>query len=210
MKNANPKWNLKEYTSEFILDGSNQFVFTFPILMISIIEAFSGRPLLLIAYFSLLILFFFLFFVFAKARNEDVNHHANKNTPWAFRPLPQSNGLSRPHFLKNYGFGSTSVFLSILVPALYFLVIYMTDPGPGKQSAFWFYFMCVVGWDLCIYLFSIAAGIEKHHKAWMRDLLTKDMNRAEYNQFLRNEYLAEKGHAAGFNDGYMVGRNSRH
>lgn len=213
MKNANPKWNLKEYTSEFILDGSNQFVFTFPILMIPIIEAFSGKPLLLIAYFSLLILFFFLFFALAKARNEGANHHPNKNTPWAFRPLPQSDGSSHPRFLKDYGFGSTSVFLTILVIMLYLTCMSFFHPvysGPGTTAASWFVFICIVGWDLVIYLFSIAAGIEKHHKAWMRDFLTKDMNGAEYKQFLRNEYLAEKGRAAGFNEGYMVGRNSRH
>ncbi|EGQ63102.1 hypothetical protein GGI1_17118 [Acidithiobacillus sp. GGI-221] len=60
-KNPKRKSKLREYTSEFILDGANQFAFTFPILMIPIIKAFSGEPLLLIVYVALMVLFFFTF-----------------------------------------------------------------------------------------------------------------------------------------------------
>lgn len=210
MDNNNPKWNLKEYTSEFILDGSNQFVFTLPILLIPVIEAFSGKPQLLIAYFLLLTFFFVFFYFLVNIRIDSLFAHRKKKIPWAFRPLPQANTSSLPRFLKDYGFGSTAVFLSILVPMAYFTFIDFTDPGPGKQSAFWFVFICVVGWDTGIYTFSMLAGFERHYNAWKRDRLTKNMNRSEYDRFLRNEYLAEKGRAAGFNDGYMVGRNSRH
>lgn len=207
MKNANPKWNLKEYTSEFILDGSNQFAFTFPILMIPIYFAFTGRPLLLVIYFSLLGFFFFAFYFLSKVRKGDIALRHKKNVPWAFRPLPNAKTTSSPTFLRDYGFGSTAVFLTIASPMIYLAVLVLL--GRITHNGFWFFFICVVGWDLGIYLFSIAAGMEKHHTAWMRDFLTKDMNGAEYKQFLRNEYLAEKGRAAGFNEGYMVGRNSR-
>ncbi|MDD2751270.1 MAG: hypothetical protein PHX24_14435 [Acidithiobacillus sp.] len=208
MKNANPKWNLKEYTSEFILDGSNQFVFTFPILMIPIYWAFIGNFQLLLVYFGLLTMFFFAFYGLSIARLK-LRATQNKSTPWAFRPLPQKNENKRPRFLKEYGFGSTSVFLTVVVFFVYAFTPYLGE-GPQITRGFWVAFILIVGWDLVIYLFSIAAGMEKHHTAWMRDFLTKDMNGAEYKQFLRNEYLAEKGRAAGFNEGYMVGRNSRH
>lgn len=210
-KNPKRKSKLREYTSEFILDGANQFAFTFPILMIPIIKAFSGEPLLLIVYVALMVLFFFTFFIIYSIKNGFLLWHKPK-TSWAFRPLPQKTAhiQNLSHFLKNYGFGSTSVFLSILMPMLYFTAVDLTDPGPGKQSAFWFVFICIVGWDLVIYLFSIAAGMERQVNTWKRENITRNMTSAQYADFQREEYLAERGRAAGFNEGYMVGRNSRH
>lgn len=207
----NPQWNLKEYTSEFLLDGANQFAFTFPILMIPIIKAFSGEPLLLIVYLALLAMLFGVFFVVYHIKNSGKLSFRRKiSAPWAFRQVNNNGDRKLPRFLKDYGFGSTSVFLSILMPMLYFTAVDLTDPGPGKQSAFWFAFICIVGWDLVIYLFSIAAGMERQFNAWKRENITRNMTSAQYADFQRDEYLAERGRAAGFNEGYMVGRNSKH
>ena len=207
----NPKWNLKEYTSEFLLDGANQFAFTFPILMIPIIKAFSGEPLLLIVYLALLATLFGVFFVVYHIKNSGkLSFRRKGSVPWAFRHLHNNGNRKLPRFLKDYGFGSTSVFLSILMPMLYFTAIDLTNPGSGKQSAFWFVFICIVGWDLVIYLFSIAAGMERQFNAWKRENITRNMTSAQYADFQRDEYLAERGRAAGFNEGYMVGRNSKH
>jgi hypothetical protein len=213
----NPKWMLKEYTSEFILDGANQFAFTFPILMIALIKAFSGNYTLLIVYISLMALFFFAFFVVYSIKNGQLFSFLHKKTkPWAFRPLPQkAHTQNQSNFLKNYGFGSTSVFLTIALPMVYMgaTVVHMYTTGLTDHKgamAFLLVFIGVVGWDLVIYLFSIAAGMERQFNAWKLANVTRNMTSAQYADFQRDEYLAERGRAAGFNEGYMVGRNSRH
>lgn len=203
MKNANPKWNLKEYTSEFILDGGLQFGMTSPVLVVSAVAAIGSTDykyitLYLAAFMAFYVIFYLLSLVKYKQKNTSKNHS------WAFRPLPQaSNSQSLyPVFLKNYGFGSTAVFLTVLAMAI--CVDQWTHPF--SEALAW----CIAGWDLVIYLFSITAGMERQFNAWKRENITRNMTSAQYADFQREEYLAEKGRAAGFNEGYMVGRNSRH
>ena len=207
-KNPKRKSKLREYTSEFILDGANQFVFTFPIFMIPLMKAFYGNYMPLIVYVALMVLFFFAFFIIYSIKNGFILWHKPK-TSWAFRPLPQKTyiqNLSR--FLKNYGFGSTAVFLTIALPMVYASIIVLL--GTEKYKGFWVGFIMIVGWDLVIYLFSIAAGMERQFNTWKRENITRNMTSAQYADFQREEYLAERGRAAGFNEGYMVGRSSRH
>lgn len=204
----NPKWKLKEYTSEFILDGANQFAFTFPIFMIPLVKAFDGNYMPLIVYIALMVLFFFTFFIIYSIKNGFLLWHKPK-TSWAFRPLPKKTHIQNlSRFLKNYGFGSTAVFLTIALPMVYASTIVLL--GTEKYKGFWVGFIMIVGWDLVIYLFSIAAGMERQFNAWKRENVTRNMTSAQYADFQREEYLAERGRAAGFNEGYMVGRNSRH
>ena len=209
-KNPKRKSKLREYTSEFILDGANQFVFTFPIFMILLVKVFvDGNYMPLIVYLALMAFFFFAFFAVYSIKNGFIIWHKPK-TSWAFRPLPQKTAhiQNLSHFLKNYGFGSTAIFLTIALPMVYAGIVVLL--GTGKYKFFWFGFICIVGWDLVIYLFSIAAGMERQFNAWKRENITRNMTSAQYADFQREEYLAERGRAAGFNEGYMVGRNSRH
>lgn len=207
-KNPKRKSKLREYTSEFILDGANQFIFTFPIFMIPLVMAFYGNYMPLIVYIALMVLFFFTFFIIYSIKNGFLLLHKPK-TSWAFRPLPQKTHIQNPfHFLKNYGFGSTAVFLTIALPMVYEGVIVLL--GMETHKFFWFGFICIVGWDVGIYTFSILAGMERQFNAWKRENITRNMTSAQHADFQREEYLAERGRAAGFNEGYMVGRNSKH
>ena len=209
-KNPKRKSKLREYTSEFILDGANQFVFTFPIFMLPLVMAFYGNYMPLIVYVALMVLFFFTFFIIYSIKNGFLLWHKQPKTSWAFRPLPQKTHTQNlSHFLKNYGFGSTSVFLTIVVFFVYALTPYLGE-GPPITRGFWFAFILIIGWDVGIYTFSILAGMERQFNAWKRENVTRNMTSAQYADFQREEYLAERGRAAGFNEGYMVGRNSRH
>jgi len=208
-KNPKRKSKLREYTSEFILDGANQFVFTFPIFMIPLVKAFYGNYMPLLVYVALMVLFFFVFFIIYSIKNgQPISFLHKKPKPWAFRPLPQkthTQNLSR--FLKNYGFGSTAVFLTIALPMVYASIIVLL--GTEYYKGFWVGFIMIVGWDLGIYTFAILAGMERQFNAWKRENITRNMTSAQYADFQREEYLAERGRAAGFNEGYMAGRNSR-
>ena len=211
-KNPKRKSKLREYTSEFILDGANQFVFTFPIFMIPLVTAFYGNYMPLIAYIAALVFFFFAFYGIYRVKCGRPflrGMRRKSNVPWAFRPLlqkTQTQNLSR--FLKNYGFGSTAIFLAIVVFFVYALTPYLGE-GPPITRGFWVAFILIIGWDLGIYTFSILAGMERQFNAWKRENVTRNMTSAQYADFQRDEYLAERGRAAGFNEGYMVGRNSR-
>ena len=211
--NPKRKSKLREYTSEFILDGGNQFAFTFPFFIIPIVFAFDGEWVFMIAYtiiFTVLYLVFFLVYLNKNSGQNTADYQ--QPTSWAFRNTPEHKLRSPyPVFLKNYGFGSTTVFLTV---GTFWLA------GPYIQSLItqeWhhsshvlFGIILIDGWDLGIYLFSILAGMERQFNAWKRENITRNMTSAQYADFQRDEYLAERGRAAGFNEGYMVGRNSKH
>ena len=110
----------------------------------------------------------------------------------AFRPLPQVNDSQNlyPGFLKNYGFGSTTVFITILVMAT--CVGQWTHPYSEALS--W----CIARWDLVIYIFSILQGMERQASAWNRQRLTRGMTPSQYADFQREEYLAEHNYNAGY------------
>ncbi len=202
-KNPKRKSKLGEYTSEFILDGGLQLGMTSPVLVVSAMAAFWNTDYKYLAlYFVALTLFYILFFLVFLAKHKQ--QKITGNHTWAFRPLPQPNDSQNlyPGFLKNYGFGSTAVFFTILVMAT--CVGQWTHPY--SEALAW----CIAGWDLVIYIFSILAGMERQFNAWKRENITRNMTSAQYADFQRDEYLAERGRVAGFNEGYMVGRNSKH